>query len=255
MSETWGIEIPKTFDDDEVGVLAENNCAFRIFDFRFTALSSAKDADPIYLTETERNRAEKFHHRIDRNRFVVGRSILRQTLGQVIKMPPADVPIELDKGRPYLGLTVSPPLFFNLSHSGSSVMLILSRKRQVGIDVEAIRDFPDMDQVANRVMSEDEFDEYIRMEPTRRSDAFYRLWVRKESILKCLGTGFEIEPRRINIGHDTSSSTESSFEGQLFQLQQFVENEYDKPHYWAFAFAGQCTQIQVERYPVVTRFV
>ena len=250
MSETWGIEVPKTFVDEEVGDLAENNFAFRIFDFRFSAHSSTKDADLMYLTDVERKRAEKFHHRIDRNRFVVGRSMLRQALGHVLNIPPADVPIGIDKGRPYLDPGVSPPLFFNLSHSGGSVMLILSRKYQVGIDVEAIRDFPDMDQVANRVMTEDEYVQYMRLEPTQRSDAFYRLWVRKESILKCMGTGFEIEPKRLSVGHNTSSSTEICFEGQPFQLRQYIDNECEKPHYWAIAFPGRLSRSKLKRYPL-----
>ena len=253
MSDFWRIEIPKSFNNEAIGS-PKCVCDFQIFDFRFSTLSSATDADLIDLTDTERNRAAKFHQRIDRNRFTVGRSILRQALGKILNLPPLEVPIGVEKGRPFLEATASPPLFFNISHSGSCVMLILSRHYQVGIDVEVLRDFPDMDQVANRVMTDEEYNWYIELEPTRRSDAFYRLWVRKESILKCLGTGFEIEPRRITVGHDTYSSTEMSFDGQSFQLNQFIDNDCEKPHYWAFAFASQSTKFQLKRYPVAAHF-
>lgn len=255
MSAFWRVEIPNSFVDDEAVGSPKRSNAFQIFDFRFSTLSSAADADPLNLTEPERDRAAKFHQRIDRNRFTVGRSILRQALGKILDLPPLEVPIEVERGRPVLELATPPPLFFNISHSGSYVMLILSRHYQVGIDVEVLRDFPDMDQVAKRVMTDEEYNRYIELEPTRQSDAFYRLWVRKESILKCMGTGFEIEPRRITVGHDTSPSTGSSFEGQRYQSQQYIDKECEKPHYWAFTFAGQCTQIQLERYPIATQFI
>jgi phosphopantetheinyl transferase len=230
MPEAWKITVPQSFD------LKEHD--FHLFDFRFSAPLSASDADQTNLSETERQRALKFHHRIDRNRFVVGRNMLRQALALILQVNPVDVPIRVEKGRPFLDPAVSERCFFNLSHSGSSVVLILSPKYPVGIDVEIFRAFPDMDQVARRVMTVGEFADYIDLKPACRGDAFYRLWVRKESILKCMGTGFSIEPDRIYVGHDQDPESEVEFEGERFMLQQNVLSGLEKPHFWAFAYTG-----------------
>ncbi|MGI9318140.1 MAG: 4'-phosphopantetheinyl transferase family protein [bacterium] len=247
MSETWKIVIPADFPVEY--------CGFHIFNFRFSAPLSAKDADQINLTEVERQRATKFHRRIDRNRFVVGRSMLRQALGVVLEVNPKSVPISIEKGRPFLDPSVNESVFFNISHSGNSVMLIFSRDNQPGIDVEIHADYLDMDQVAKRVMTRDEFDSYINMEPIHRGEAFYRLWVRKEAVLKCMGTGFGIEPKKISVGHDPQPLCESIFEGKRYLIHQYLHAHEDRPHYWAFAYAGNNEYAKFQSYPVAGRIL
>ena len=250
MSETWHIEIASTFDCnasfDGVGV----EPVFNVFDFHFSDSSRSTDARMDCLTASERERAGRFHHLIDRNRFVVGRSMLRQVLGMALDMSPVDVPISVEKGRPFLDQSVFGPCFFNLTHSGNRVMLIFSGERQVGIDVEVERDFADLDQVARRVMTNGEFDQYLSMNKAGRVAAYFRLWVRKDSIMKCLGKGFVIDPRKIEVGLDTSSSTEGLAEQREFQLNQFKETEHGKSHYWAFTYYGQLSRFRLDRHLV-----
>lgn len=242
MSEAWKITVPESFD------LKEHD--FHLFDFRFSAPLSASDADQANLPETERQRALKFHHRIDRNRFVVGRNMLRQALALILEIKPVDVPICVEKGRPFLDPALPERCFFNLSHSGSCVMLILSQKYQVGIDVEVLRDFPDRDQVAKRVMTTEEFDQYMNLGSACRSDAFYRLWVRKESILKYLGTGFAIEPDRISVGLSQNPHSEIVFEGERFILRQSQVSDMENPHYWAMACAYGAKPANLKSYRI-----
>jgi phosphopantetheine--protein transferase-like protein len=132
-------------------------------------------------------------------------------------------------------------------------MLIFSRQHQVGIDVEVYRDFSDMDQVAKRVMTDEEFDSYTQLEKAHRVDAFYRLWVRKESILKYLGTGFEIEPRRLSVGHAKNSISKASFEGQQFSIRQSMISDIAPPHQWAFAHADGIENSRFKWYSVASR--
>lgn len=244
MPEAWKITVPQSF------TLKEHD--FHLFDFRFSTPLSASDADQTNLPDIERRRALKFHHRIDRNRFVVGRNMLRQALALILEVNPVDAPICVEKGRPFLDPAASDRCFFNLSHSGSSVMLILSQKHQVGIDVEVLRDFPDRDQVAQRVMTEEEFDQYRNLESACRSDAFYRLWVRKESILKYLGTGFAIEPNRISVGLSENSHSEIVFEGERFILRQSLVSDMKPPHYWAMACANDAKPANLKSYRIPT---
>lgn len=244
MPEAWKITVPQSF------TLKEHD--FHLFDFRFSAPLSASDADQTNLPETERQRALKFHHRIDRNRFVVGRNMLRQALALILEVKPVDVPICVEKGRPFLDPAVSERCFFNLSHSGSSVMLILSQKYQVGIDVEVFRDFADRDQVAKRVMTTEEYDQFMNLGASYRGDAFYRLWVRKESILKYLGTGFAIEPSRVSVGLSQNPDSEIVFEGERFILRHSLVSDMEKPHYWAMACACAAKPVALKSYRIPT---
>jgi 4'-phosphopantetheinyl transferase len=254
MSETWNIEIPSTFVADASIGGAGAEAVFKVFDFHFCDSSCKTDARQDCLTASEQDRAGRFHHRIDRNRFVVGRSMLRQVLGIALDMSPVDVPIGLDKGRPFLDQSVFGPFFFNLSHSGNRVMMIFSRERQVGVDVEVERDFPDLEQVARRVMTNGEYDQLLAMPKAGRVAAFFRLWVRKESIMKCLGKGFEIDPRRIEVGHDASASTEGLFEQRAFHLNQFQDTEHGKSHYWAFTYSGKRCRFRLDHHSIAARF-
>ncbi len=247
MSDPWKITIPESF------TLWKYD--FHLFDFRFSALLSANDASLTNLSETEQERAAKFRRRIDRNRFVVGRNILRQSLAAVLNLSPVDVPLRVEKGRPFLDSAKAEACYFNLSHSGNSVLVILSPKYQVGIDVEVLREFSDMDQVAKRVMTNHEFDQYMDLESACRADAFYRLWVRKESILKCMGTGFGIEPNRIWVGHDQKPDSEVDFEGQRFILQQHLFSGPESPHYWAFAYNGSARPVTLKTYRITSDFL
>lgn len=79
------------------------------------------------------------------------------------------------------------PFAFSLSHSGERALLAVSDST-VGCDIEKIREI-DL-RIADRFFSESE-NAYIRTaagkeEAKRR---FFRVWVRKESYLKALGTG------------------------------------------------------------------
>ena len=75
---------------------------------------------------------------------------------------------------------------FNMSHSKNAVAVIVSNS-VVGIDIEKEREVNL--KVANRYFCKNEID-YINNSPDK-DKAFLRLWVRKESLLKALGTGIK----------------------------------------------------------------
>lgn len=75
---------------------------------------------------------------------------------------------------------------FNMSHSKNAVAVIVSTNA-VGIDIEKKREVNL--KVANRYFCKNEI-EYINNSPDK-DKAFLRLWVRKESLLKALGTGIK----------------------------------------------------------------
>ena len=79
------------------------------------------------------------------------------------------------------------PLWFNLSHSGDDIALLLSDEGEVGCDIEVIRPRKNWQALANAVFSLTEHDELEREAPEEQLSAFWRIWTRKEAIVKQRG--------------------------------------------------------------------
>jgi 4'-phosphopantetheinyl transferase len=154
---------------------------------RLPALAASLSAD-------ERERADRFRRAADREAFVLRRGLLRELLGSYLELSPAAV--EFTYGRwdkpSASGLSQRPSadgeVCFNASSSGDHAVFAFARGRAVGIDVERMRDLPDMDDVAARIMSAKGVAAY-RAEWDSAA-AFYAVWTQKEAYVKALGDGF-----------------------------------------------------------------
>lgn len=80
-------------------------------------------------------------------------------------------------------------LRFNVSRSGGLGLLAVVPGVEVGVDVERVRPFPELERVASRFFSPGEVGRLRRLPPSLRVDAFYRVWTRKEAFLKARGEG------------------------------------------------------------------
>ena len=95
-----------------------------------------------------------------------------------------------EAGKPLVG-----ELSFNLSHSGDYAVLA-EAKNAVGVDIEKMVMLGDWIREA---LTEREYQWMLRGNDEReRQDRFYRLWTRKESLVKCEGQGFSLSPREIS---------------------------------------------------------
>ncbi|MFG6655788.1 4'-phosphopantetheinyl transferase AcpT [Scandinavium sp. M-37] len=90
-----------------------------------------------------------------------------------------------EQGKP--GFDDSHSLWFNLSHSGDSIALLLSDEGAVGCDIEAIRPRPQWPQLANATFTNNEHREIERAAEEHRLAAFWRIWTRKEAMVKQRG--------------------------------------------------------------------
>lgn len=157
-----------------------------------------------HLAADERSRAARFHHAVDRHRFVVRRGLLRRLLGESLALDPSAVPLRTGPaGKPSIdeaslgrGAAGGVPAF-NLSRSGGLAVVALvpatsSRAPDVGVDLERVavdrRSAEDLLRVADRFAAAEA--SFLGTLPAdAMPGAFYRLWTAKEACLKCLGTG------------------------------------------------------------------
>jgi 4'-phosphopantetheinyl transferase len=143
------------------------------------------------LSGDEQARAEHLRFEQQRRRFIVGRGTLRIILGRYLDLSPEKVEFEYrPNGKPaLLARLLHPGLCFNLSHSEEMLLLAVTQKREVGIDLETIRPNLDVEKLAEQFFSPAERAELEALPSGRRLASFFSGWTRKEAYLKARGEG------------------------------------------------------------------
>ena len=124
-----------------------------------------------FVDEKRREKAERYAHEKDQ--------LLSFGAGYLLKkyLPEGEIK-EMENGKPYLE---NGP-FFNISHSGEYVVLVIHPTKEVGIDIEKI----DENRVSTIrfVLNEDE-------KKTNDITNLFQIWSNKESLAKCTSTGLK----------------------------------------------------------------
>lgn len=140
------------------------------------------------LSADEQERGQRFRFEHHRQLFVVGRGVLRLILGKYGDMPASTLAFSYGRqGKPYL--TTQPSLQFNLSHSAKWALLAITRLETVGVDIEQIRQLPDMLGLAKRFFALTEYEQLRQLPAQQQAPAFFECWTRKEAYLKAIGEG------------------------------------------------------------------
>ena len=134
------------------------------------------------LPDDERARAGRFRIANARGRFVLGRTLLRRTLGGILGVPGEGLAMAVDeRGKPRLAdPEAASRLHFNLSHSGPLVALAVAAV-PVGLDVEALREVANVDRLARRFFSPAEAAAVLDASGSERDRIFLRTWTLKEA--------------------------------------------------------------------------
>lgn len=144
------------------------------------------------LSADERERANRFYFEKDRAHYVAARGRLREILGRYVGTAPGLLRFSYDRyGKPSLvGETGGGGrLCFNVSHSRGVALYALTRGREVGVDVEFVReDFASL-EIAESFFSRREVAALRAVGPGARASAFFDCWTRKEAYIKARGEG------------------------------------------------------------------
>lgn len=174
-------------------------------------ISLVREFAPV-LSPDETERAARFHFQKDRRNFIAARGLLRTILAYYLKTSADSLQFSYaEKGKPSLAADCqSGDLNFNLSHSDGLAVYAMARNRQLGIDVESLRPFADMKEIASRCFSTEEQSAVHSLESPEQEEKFFRYWTRKEAVLKCTGEGFSNVPDKI---------MDAPFDGIIQELQ------------------------------------
>ncbi len=159
-------------------------------------ISTALEAGQIaaldsVLSPQQRARAQRMRVAEKRKQYIIAQGLTRVLLGKLLAADPAALEFDRGpKGKPYLGGEFGDSgVQFNMTHTSHMALIAITLSREVGIDVERIRDNLQWEKLARRYFSPLEYSGYCRLPESERLRSFFVCWTRKEAVLKAIGTG------------------------------------------------------------------
>jgi 4'-phosphopantetheinyl transferase len=171
------------------GILPDDEV--HVWQVDLAAWDTSADSLIELLDAEEHERAARFKFPAPRNQFVISRALLRRALGRYRRVEARDIRFRTTgKGKPELA--ESCDLRFNLSHTAGMTVFAVARHRQVGVDVERIRQDTDALELAERFFSPPEV-QWLRSQPAAQHIAsFFTCWTAKEAYIKAQGEGLSL---------------------------------------------------------------
>jgi 4'-phosphopantetheinyl transferase len=177
------------------------------------------------LSDDERERADRFHFKKDRDRFIVARAALRDILSRYLHVAAAEIKFCYNKyGKPALRDEFGGEgLSFNLAHSNEIALYVIAQAKWVGIDVEHVRELDDFESIAEQFFSKDEVSAFKNIAGNLRATAFFNYWTHKEAYVKAQGEG---------LSRPLDSFTISFVEGQRATILD-MDDEFHESSKWS----------------------
>lgn len=96
-------------------------------------------------------------------------------------------------GKPALADTFDRgTILFNMSCSDGLALYGFTRDHEIGVDIERIRDIPEMGEIVERFFSAGEKRVFRALPEAMKRQAFFNCWTRKEAFIKAKGEGLRI---------------------------------------------------------------
>ena len=156
------------------------------------------------LNDEELDQAARYRFEKHRRRFIASRGTLRIIIARYLDCEPHRLHIGYGKhGKPYIVSENSVQnIRFNATNSHGLGAIAISRRSELGLDLEKVCSNDDYELVASRVFSTEEREWLIRLPEEERLSAFFELWTCKEAYLKGKGFGLAVPPNHFSVSMD-----------------------------------------------------
>ncbi|MBN1267006.1 MAG: 4'-phosphopantetheinyl transferase superfamily protein [Anaerolineales bacterium] len=202
------------------------------------------------LSDAEQERAARFIHKKDLERWVTAHISLRLILSQYLQQAPETISFtEGPFGKPELQSPAST-LQFNLSYCGNGAVLAVADNTPVGIDVQNMPVSFEKN-LQPWIASQVEGEWLVSLPDDSLRLKLLQLWVRKEALLKAAGTGLSVEPSSITLPDQPPPLllTFMDSSGQSFLWSIYDLDEEDDPMV-CLAARGEQHSIQQHRWSI-----
>jgi 4'-phosphopantetheinyl transferase len=151
-----------------------------------------------WLAPAEHARAARFGREALFRRYILGRALLRWTLGNALGLAPPDVSIVRGvRGRPQLANGAG--IDFNISHTRDVALIGIARAGRIGVDVERADRDVRADGLARKFLTPAEQATLAPLPEAERRARFLRYWTCKEAMSKATGDGLSAPMRRLEV--------------------------------------------------------
>lgn len=149
------------------------------------------------LSQDESKKANGFHFDRHRRSYIICRGLVRTILAGYLGLKPTEIQFQYGaEGKPFLQ---DRPVRFSVSHSADRVLYAFCRNHELGVDLEYVRDLPDLETLARHCFAPSEYAEFCNTAPAVRTRAFFRSWTRKEAYTKGTGQGLSLPPDSLHV--------------------------------------------------------
>lgn len=147
------------------------------------------------LTDEDRGLMSRLFYIRHRHQFLVTRALLRSCLSRYSKVEPNEWQFDKNTyGKPEISFPENAgPVRFNISHCDGLVMCGVTRKHDIGVDVEdAKRSTNASFESLSSYFSATETADMARLPADQQKHRFFDYWTLKESYIKARGMGLAI---------------------------------------------------------------
>jgi 4'-phosphopantetheinyl transferase len=177
-----------------------------------------------YITDEEKTREKKLLLEQDKNSYVVSHALLNKKLSDILHIPVKEINyVRNGFGKPFLN---SGTPYFNLSHSRNSWCFAICANHEVGVDIELMNPDISFVDIIDTYFTKNE--QNLIKKTQYPAEEFYRLWTRKEALLKAIGTGIATEIKSIDVTCETVKTDTSDDNYFLWSIKM-------KGHYISIA--------------------
>lgn len=145
----------------------------------------------LLLDKVEQAEAQNRGTALLRQQYIEVHATLRLILASYVNQPPEKIKIKKQShGKPYL--LEYPELVFNLSHSADTLIIAISKKGQMGIDIEFSKPRNNLARLVSKCFANEEALYWHNLPDQQKISMFYDFWTKKEAFVKATGRGIAL---------------------------------------------------------------
>lgn len=196
----------------------------------------AIDQLQIVLSAEEKTRVERYHQNKDKIRFTIGRGMLRFILAAYLNVSPSS--LAFSKSQYNKPILEGPDdLHFNASYA-EDLILIGVANEPIGVDIEYINRSLNYKELVGEVFTQTE--KSLISSSLKGREEFFKLWTRKEALLKAVGRGLGDDLKNFSCLDGTQTGTGLAILDNDWKIQSFIVD----PQYYVSVAFQQTTSIR-----------
>ena len=170
------------------------------------------------LDAAEKEQEPRFYFARDRRRYLVTRALVRTVLSRYVSIHPTEWIFSTNAyGRPGIVNVQARDagLSFNISHTHSLIVLGVTRRRALGVDVENVRAREVSIDIADHYFAPQEVAALTAVAPHQQQYRFFEYWTFKEAYIKARGMGLSLPLDKFSFRYHDDHAVEIAIHPEL----------------------------------------